>query len=220
MAVGEQGQQRSTILLKPGDRIVFFGDSITHATPGYVSFIGEMLESLYPELGVAIINRGGPGNNVHHLMERVDRDVVAESPDWVSISIGINDCYYPPHHVEPSEYKTALDGLVQHLRDNGRASIILCSPSIVGEDPDSEDNGKLRAYVDAVREVAEKHGTLLAPVHEAFINALRLARPTTDRALFTTDGVHLNQAGNTLLGTTWLKTMGGFDDLLPEEGRP
>ena len=71
------------MLLNQGDRVVFFGDSITQAHPGYVSFIGDMLKSLYAELQIEVINKGVGGDKVTSLLARVERDVIAEDPDVI-----------------------------------------------------------------------------------------------------------------------------------------
>jgi len=201
--------------LKHGQRVVFLGDSVTAAEPGYVGCIREMLESLHPELNVHIINSGRGSDNVLRLQLRVQQAVIHHDPEWVSISVGLNDCYYGPRVIAVAEFERRLDALVQTISANTRAQVVLCTPSILGEDPDGEDNLRLARYAGAVQRVAGKNGHLLVPVHEAFISALRRAKGTTDQPLFTTDGVHLNEAGNTLLGTTWLRAMGAFVDMLP-----
>ena len=204
------------MLLNQGDRVVFFGDSITQAHPGYVSFIGDMLRSLYPELQIEVINKGVGGDKVTSLLARVERDVIAEDPDWVSVSIGINDLWHGENGVPLGEYEEKLDELLRILKARTSATILLCTPSVMNEDPDSDENAKLKGYVEASERVGAKHRVTIVPIHDAFIRGLRRARGTTDKALFTTDGVHLNPAGAALFGTTWLKTAGAFEDLLPE----
>lgn len=205
----------SSIRLKSGDKIVFFGDSITQADPGYVSFIADMLGSLYPELNVEVINKGIGGNTVRNLLDRVQDDVIAEGPDWVSVSIGINDCNFGPNGIAPPDFENSLEQLIKLLKARTGATVVLCTPSVIGEDPDGEGNQRLKAYVEAAERVAERHQLLVAPIHDAFIRSLRRAKGSTDKSLFTTDGIHMNSAGNTLFGTTWLKTLGAFEDLLP-----
>lgn len=204
------------MLLKSGDRVVFFGDSITQAAPGYVSFIDDMLKSLYPELKVQAINKGVGGDKVTSLLARVERDVIAEDPDWVSVSIGINDLWHGENGVPLGEYEEKLDELIRILRARTPAAVLLCTPSVLNEDPDSAENLALEGYVAASERVGAKHHVTIVPIHNAFIRGLRRARGTTDKALFTTDGVHLNPAGNTLFGMTWLRAVGAFEDLLPE----
>lgn len=203
------------MLLKNGQKIVFFGDSITEADPGYVSYIKETLSNLHPEVSVEIINSGIGGNKVNDLLARVEHDVISLNPHWVSIAIGINDCWHGPNGNTPKDFEAGLAELISLLKDKTSASLVLCTPSVIGEDPDCEDNQKLGAYVEAVRRVASGAGVKLVDMHEVFLASLRKAREVTDKPLFTTDGVHLNIAGNTLYGTTWLKAMGAFDGLLP-----
>lgn len=203
------------MLLKNGHKIVFFGDSITEADPGYVSYIKETLSNLHPEMNVEIINRGVGGNKVNDLLARAQNDVISLDPHWISIAIGINDCWHGPDGNTPREFEAGLSSLVELLKNKTSASLVVCTPSVIGEDPDCEDNQMLAAYVEAVRRVAAASDIKLIDLHEVFLASLRKAREVTSKPLFTTDGVHLNDAGNTLYGTTWLKAMGVFDGLLP-----
>lgn len=203
------------MLLKSGQKIVFFGDSITEADPGYVSYIKETLSNLHPEVNVEIINRGVGGNKVNDLLARAQNDVISLDPHWISIAIGINDCWHGPDGNTPQEFESGLSSLIELLKNKTSANLVLCTPSVIGEDPDCEDNQKLAAYVEAVRRVAAASDIKLIDMHEVFLASLRKAREVTNKPLFTTDGVHLNIAGNTLYGTTWLKAMGAFDGLLP-----
>lgn len=208
-------QGNNGLKLKSGDKVVFFGDSITQADPGYVSFVAEMLGSLYSDLKIEIINRGIGGNNVLSLIERVHDDVLSLSPDWVSISIGVNDCHYEGSRIPLEQFESSLESLVKMIKGQSGATVLLCTPSIGNEDPNSVENANLGKYAAAVRRVAEAHDIVIVPIHEVFMQALRRAAGSTTNQIFTTDGVHLTAAGNTLFGTTWLKTLGAFEDLLP-----
>ena len=74
-------------------------------------------------------------------------------------------------------------------------------PTVIQEDPESIGNQKLKDYVDIVRKLAKEYNGILVPTHESFLNYLN-QKPTYP---LTTDGVHMNSAGNMLMATTWLK---------------
>src|SRR4051812_13548877 len=92
-----------TFQLKQGDKVLFQGDSITDcgrnrevATDlgkGYPLMVAAAFGAAYPEMGVTFINRGIGGNRVVDLQSRWQEDCIDLQPDWVSIYIGINDCW-------------------------------------------------------------------------------------------------------------------------------
>lgn len=81
--------QREYVYLKDQYDIVAFGDSLTEGvgaanTRGYVSRLGE-------EYSVDILNKGIRRHQSKHLLERVDRDVLAYKPKVVVMTVGGND---------------------------------------------------------------------------------------------------------------------------------
>ncbi|WP_218240779.1 GDSL-type esterase/lipase family protein, partial [Pseudomonas sp. 2822-17] len=60
---------------------------------GYVAQVDALLQSVYPELGIRVVNKGINGHTVRHLKERWDADVIQPNPDWLVIMIGINDVW-------------------------------------------------------------------------------------------------------------------------------
>ena len=80
--------------LKPGDKIVAMGDSITQ-DGGYLRDIDAVLAAEYPQLKLPkVINKGVSGQHAEDLVARFDRDVVQLHPAFVTISIGINDVWH------------------------------------------------------------------------------------------------------------------------------
>ena len=89
------------LLLQDGESVLFIGDSITDAGrradtyrglgSGYVAQVADLLAARYPDRAIAINNQGISGNRVVDLRSRWAEDVAAHDPDWVSISIGINE---------------------------------------------------------------------------------------------------------------------------------
>ncbi|MEI6915523.1 MAG: SGNH/GDSL hydrolase family protein [Armatimonadota bacterium] len=203
------------MLLKRNETIVFLGDSLTEADPGYVSFVRDMLQALAPELQLTCLNRGIGGNKVPQLIERVQRDVLAEKPDWVSISIGINDVWHGPDGVTLPDFEKGLTQLYDIIEQGSNAKILLCTPSVIGEDLTNQENRTLQPYSDASQRIGLARGATLVPIRDAFQEAITRAQAVTAEPVFTTDGVHLTLAGNQLFGTTWLKAVGAFDSVLP-----
>src|SRR5437870_9819990 len=92
----EDDPATATITLKKGDRIIFFGDSLTALAvkdrnvpegKGYVPLVREALK----DRGVEVDAVATGGHTVANLLARVDRDVLSKKPAVVVIQIGVND---------------------------------------------------------------------------------------------------------------------------------
>jgi lysophospholipase L1-like esterase len=87
--------------LKNGDRIIFFGDSLTelagdeqpkqHVTKGYVRIVRETLNKTHQDKNIKVDGVATSGHTVPDLLERVERDVITKRPTIVVIQIGCND---------------------------------------------------------------------------------------------------------------------------------
>jgi acyl-CoA thioesterase-1 len=199
------------------EKILLIGDSITDCGrredpdelgDGYVRVIADYCNVHYPESKLQIVNRGIGGDRVIELLERWERDVINEQPDWVSISIGINDVWRQIDHldrpVEIEEFTTTYDQLVKQTKQQTKAKLILLETTVIDEDLSSVGNQLLGRYNEFIRQLAAKHEAVLVPMNLAFKEYLQ--KPS--RAKLTTDGVHMNSTGNLLMATTWLKECG------------
>jgi lysophospholipase L1-like esterase len=197
----------------PVARVIFFGDSITAAGDqpgGYVSIIRDTLKQDYPTHSLEVLGAGIGGNTVPDLQARVDQDVIAREPTHVVIYIGINDVWQyefaGPGGTEPGAYEQGLRDLIVQVQATG-AGVSLCTPSVIGEDPDSTApvNQRLRDYAEISRTVATTSGAYLCDLRTAFEQYLRTHNP--DRVyegILTSDGVHLNDRGNRLVADVLL----------------
>src|SRR5690625_275694 len=207
------------ITMSDAKKIVFIGDSITewgrfedeeNLGVNYVRIIHDYLKITYPEKQLNIINKGIGGNRVTDLVERWEEDVIAQNPDIVSVSIGINDVWRQVDgsevdQVYPEQFEQLYDDILSQLKTKTKAQIILMEPTVIDEDVESKGNQLLIPYVEAVHRLAKKYDTLLVPTHDAFLDYLRKG----DYPL-TIDGVHMNPAGNMLMAKTWLNTAGSL----------
>lgn len=116
--------QQSGFALHSGDRVVFYGDSIT-AQRLYTRFVEDFVITRYPGLRVRFYNGGVSGDTVlgGHAGEmevRVKRDVVPWHPTVVTIMLGMNDGHYTTEFA-PS-FKTYTEGY-RKLIDNLRQAV-------------------------------------------------------------------------------------------------
>src|SRR6516165_2013864 len=87
LAAGGDNPNRK-IALKKGDRIIFFGDSLTslagqeapkkYVTKGYVRIVREALQKSHKDLNIEVDWVATGGHTVPDLLQRVDKDVIAK----------------------------------------------------------------------------------------------------------------------------------------------
>lgn len=191
--------------LTSGDRIVFFGDSITQqgAQPGgYVNLVADSIHSVYPDLGIEVIGAGISGNKVPDLLARVEQDVLSKNPTKVVVYIGINDVWhwenFSRQGTTKEDFAAGLRTLIDTLQQ-ANASVILTTPSVIGEKVDGTNpqDDMLEEYAQISRDVAIETGAELLDLRQAFLDYLKENNPeNVEQGILTTDGVHLNEAGN------------------------
>lgn len=182
--------------------VVFFGDSITEAATGETGYITRLDRLLNKDRanGFQLIGAGISGHKVPDLQKRLDRDVLAKDPKLVVIYIGINDVWHSlsGKGTPVDQFRDGLVDIIQRIHAAG-AGVILCTPSVIGERTDggNELDAKLDEYASISREVAAGTGVRLVDLRQLFLRELKIINPDNDaNGHLTTDGVHLNDAGN------------------------
>ncbi|MFC4596635.1 SGNH/GDSL hydrolase family protein [Cohnella hongkongensis] len=212
-------------LLK-GDKLLFIGDSITdceRSRPageglfgalgrGYVSLVDSLLQAVYPELGVRVVNMGVSGNTVVDLERRWQEDVLDRKPDWLSIMIGTNDVwrqYDTPFikewHVYPDRYESTLRSLAERTKPHVR-QLVLMTPFYLERNRQDAMRRTMDQYGEMVKQVAEETGALFVDTQAAFDAVLKELYPAT----LAWDRVHPTQAGHAVLARAFLNKV-GFD---------
>ncbi|MBM3214723.1 SGNH/GDSL hydrolase family protein [Candidatus Poribacteria bacterium] len=209
------------LILQHGETVVFMGDSITDAGwrgdsarslgGGYVAQIADLLAVLHPERSVRIVNHGNSGDRAIELDKRWDEDVIALYPDWISVSIGINDVWrrfagLVEHAVAIEDYRRLYRGLLERTRARTKAKLILMETSVIGEDLENDTNRYLEMYNQAIHEFAEEFDAIIVPIRNAFRTAIA-GRPGF---AWTGDGVHPLPPGHMLMAVAWLRAVGAL----------
>jgi len=204
--------------LKKGDRIVFLGDSITQfgeRPGGYVKLVRQYLQQKHAELELKVTGAGISGHKVPDLEKRLDRDVLAHKPQVVVIYIGINDVWHSQQGrgTSKKDFEAGLERLVKRIEAVG-ARVILCTASVIGEKPAGSNKlDKLLAEYCAIsRRVAAGSGLQLLDLNREFHAFLAQHNPLAAEArVLTTDGVHLNAAGNRFVAARMIEALGLAD---------
>lgn len=100
------------MLIRQGEKIVFFGDSLTQRTDlnesehparrysldyagSYVDILVKRLLIHFPQLEFTFYNRGVGGDTIRHLLERYSHDIAPLHPTMMILWIGQNDARRP-----------------------------------------------------------------------------------------------------------------------------
>lgn len=200
--------------LHEGERIVFFGDSITELgvkPNGYVTLIREAIAARHPNYAIEVIGAGISGNKVPDLQKRLARDVINLKPRIVVVYIGINDVWHWTMKnlkgTSKEEYEAGLREIIARIQYSG-ADVILCTPSVIGEKHDGTNpqDEMLEEYAGISRRVAFALGVRLCDLRKAFHDYLVLNNmENKPQGILTRDGVHLNDEGNKFVAQELLK---------------
>lgn len=188
-------------------KIVFFGDSITQAgvgADGYIRKMDSILAAKNQAAAYELVGAGISGNKVYDLYLRMEDDVLAKNPDAVVIYIGINDVWHKRTSgtgTDPDKYERFYNAIIKKLKDRN-ITVYLCTPSVIGEKADFTNplDGDLNFYAGSIRKIAKANNCALIDLRQAFLDYEKNNNPDNkDRGILTTDGVHLNRAGNIFL---------------------
>ena len=224
LAIGSRcaaGELESAFAIHDGDRVVFYGDSITQ-DGGYACFVEEYCRTRFPRLDVRFFNAGVGGDTVQggsagDIGLRLDRDVIRHKPTIVAIMLGMNDGRY--RKLEPATLASFTDGyrmIVAKLRQalpRARIYLIRSSPfDDVARPPNFEPGymNVLRRNGEAVEAIAREQQATVVDFGGAVASGLELAvRNDPERAHhLLPDRVHPSPAGHVLMGATLLRALG------------
>jgi lysophospholipase L1-like esterase len=195
------------VMLPKKKKVVFFGDSITQAAvqpDGYIDVLNKTLAQKGKSDKFELIGAGISGNKVTDLQRRLEKDVLSRQPDLVIIYIGINDVWHFTHPntngqgTPADKFEAGLTDVITQIKNTG-AKVVLCTPSVIGEKADGSNpqDKMLDQYSDISRKVAKATGSRLCDLRRAFIAHLQTNNTANqEKDILTTDGVHLNKAGN------------------------
>lgn len=169
--------------LSAGLRIIAFGDSLTYgtgATSGkdYPSQLSKMISR-------PVINAGVPGDTTARALKRLEKDVLANSPDIVLITLGGNDL---KNGIDADVAFKNLEMIVNLIHNQG-ARVIIGGLSIPFRD---------RGYGRGFKKLADETGAKLIPnILEGIMGNRKLM----------SDPIHPNDAGYKLLAERFYEAM-------------
>jgi Lysophospholipase L1 and related esterases len=205
--------------LKDGDRVVFYGDSITDQRL-YTTFTETFVVTRFPKLRVDFVHSGWGGDRVGggaggNIDTRLNRDVFAYDPTVVTVMLGMNDGSYRAFDQNIfNTYTKGLEDIVQKVRaakPDVRLTLIQPSPyDDVTREPRFPGgyNAVLVRYGEAVKEIATRHSLHVADLNTPVVAMLEKAK-AADAELSTriiADRVHPAPAGHLIMAAALLKS--------------
>jgi lysophospholipase L1-like esterase len=210
--------------LKDGDRVVFYGDSITEQRL-YTSYVEHYVLTRYPERRVSFVNTGWGGDKVTGNdcapcsgvggLARLKRDVIDHRPTVVTLLFGMNDGDY--EEFNPATLKVYVDGLsaiIHQIKAQTRARIYVLTPTVYDGTRHTlwshtdRYNEVLDRYSEAAKELAAREGLTVVDLHTATTDALRRAKTIDANYTFLPDGVHPEADGQLVMAAELLRALG------------
>lgn len=230
-----------------GLRIVYIGDSITDGNwgkgdgrpssernltdrnhlygSGFMYLCASYYQGYFPERGYLFFNRGVSGNALAELAARWQEDVVALSPDVLSVMVGSNDV---SRHIDATSrasgvanrpvfdfagweatYRSLLD---EARRSNPELKIVLCTPFAVRSGAlATEELFPLRELLlarccEVVGRIAADYGAVLVPFDQ-LLAQLQRNLPDGDATYWVWDGIHPTPACHRRMADCWIEAV-------------
>lgn len=198
--------------MSAGMTFVFAGDSITDAGrrtdadglgDGYV----RLLEPEVRAEGGRVVNAGISGNRVRDLLTRWETDVMAESPDVLTIYVGVNDTWRrfdEGDETTPEAFEADYRVLLDRAKSAGVRDIVLVEPYLLPVRDEQELwLEDLSAKQSVVRALAAEYAAALVPLH-----GILTELAAGDNARIAPDGVHPKPEGNRAIAQAWRNARG------------
>jgi lysophospholipase L1-like esterase len=188
-------------------KVVFFGDSITQAAVnpgGYIDVLNKRLAEQNLASKYELIGAGIGGNKIYDLYLRMDSDVLKKNPDIVVIYVGVNDVWHKASSgtgTDQDKFVKFYNAVLAKLKAQ-KIKVIVCTPAVIGERNDfsNQQDGDLNRYSNLIRNIAKEQQIPLVDLRKAFIDYSVSNNPENkESGILTTDRVHLNAKGNTLV---------------------
>jgi lysophospholipase L1-like esterase len=205
---------RAELLIRDGDRVVFYGDSITEFH-NYTRPFQDYVYARYPERKIRFFNAGWSGDKTGGALNRLERDVLWLKPTVVTICFGMNDGLYTAlTDFILNTYRTNLDGIVKALTDKGVRVIVFSPPPVdydrQGSRPlrEAKYNENLEALGNAGREVAQKYGATYIDIIHPLLAAQAALKAKNAGYTMIPDSIHPDEKGGVAMAGAMLLGMG------------
>ena len=196
--------------------VIFFGDSITQAAVakgGYIWRIQQALEAQGKADQYILTGAGIGGNKVYDLYLRLEEDVLAKKPDEVVIYIGVNDVWHKTTHgtgTDLDKFEKFYHALIRKMQQQ-QIRVVVATPAGIGElrNNANPQDADLNRYSDVIRKLAAQYQLPLVDLRrqwQEYNEQHNMAN--APKGILSTDGVHLNDAGNQWVADAMMQALG------------
>ena len=210
--------------LRDGDRVLFYGDSITEQRL-YTTYVEHYVLTHYPERRITFINTGWGGDQVTRNecvpcngvggLARIKRDVIDHQPTVVTLLFGMNDGrYYDFDEATMKVYTDGLTAIIHELKAKTKARLYVMTPTVYDgtrNTPWSHTtryNEVLDRYSEAAKQLAAREQLPVIDLHTVTTEALMQAKKNDSSYTFLQDGVHPEADGQLVMATEMLRAWG------------
>ena len=213
------------IAVKSGEKVAFLGDSITEGgwgnPVGYVRLVMAGLEA--NGVKAVAVPAGISGHKSDNMLARLERDVIAKKPQWMTLSCGVNDVWHGKNGVALDDaalasgdfgtggtargtYKKNIAEIVNRAEAAG-IQVVVLTATVIHEKLDNAENTKLAPYNDYLRTLAREKKLRLADLNALFQERIKTENKPNQKVL-TSDGVHMAVEGDKLMAKGVLMALG------------
>jgi lysophospholipase L1-like esterase len=215
---------RDRLLLKPGDRIVFEGDSLTsRRAPGsldtwpflelmdwhetYAHHVARLLFCLRPDLRLGFTHAAVGGSSCREVLGRLDGLVLPLKPAWVVMTIGPNDA---SRKIPLREFRDTMAGYAGRIRHCGGRVMFLGGMRPCPHCPPAKPDAYRACwpYYRTLQQVARQVDGVYCDVGKVLLAKARLLYKQHPAHTVYSDGGHLNAVGNIILAGEVIKALG------------
>ena len=154
---------------KPGDRIVFLGDSIT-AQYQYSTYIELFLTTRMPDGKFTFLNAGIGGDTAYGGAGRFQTNILDEKPMAVTINFGMNDGGYGAFNANSNKTYVEKTTAMLEMAKKAKIRVALVSPNAV--DRRRRDSSG-RQYLKEYLETQKRFYAPLKDIAEKFVRGVR-----------------------------------------------
>lgn len=199
------------MLIKPGERLVFFGDSLTLRTDlkhteypalhycldyseSYVDILVKRLLIHAPQLEFTFYNCGNGGDTIQHLLERYAEDVLPLHPDRMFLWIGQNDA----KNWDAVKFEQGVRCFLGWCRQDNIQVVVLSTSA----HRDKQKMIALSQADDILKKLSGEFGCDYVDVKAPMLTVMNHNRVAVYPIQLFTLGSHLSELGNMLIADT------------------
>jgi lysophospholipase L1-like esterase len=210
-------------LLRDGDRVVFFGDSITVAHT-FSRAVEAYVLTRDPDKHVTFINAGVGGHTASDGLARLDVDVLAQHPSVVVINFGMNDSAYPDG-TDGAAFEKNMGAIIDALQQAGVRHILWADTTPYDPIPGPK-SGKSKGRSARIAQLVEytaaesaRRGLTLVRWHQPIVDAIDAWNTAKRSDKLIPDKVHPGPALHAIMATQLLRALGYVPGPVVIQGR-